>query len=196
MNYALKINHPLFRELENSPPAWWNNLKDDKDLYIDIRKGNTINVYYNGGSIIKLEWKGGFRATLHFEYIPLKGDTNYVSFEFSNGDISLPRLEVMNIANFSKTSLTGLKKRIEKFYSNDSEKGLQGKYVTKNFAMRKPRGFFLDTEFQHKDLRVDLVWIDLAKKKLAFIELKTISDSRPNINPNSRQETIDKQLNK
>lgn len=200
MKTSLKVDHRLFEELEANPPVWWKNLKNDKDLYIDIRKDNKINVYYNGGSIMKLEWVGGpkgrLQAKIHFEYIPLQGDASYVQYDISGGNISLPNPGILAVDNFSKKSRTAVKKRVGKFFSNSSEKGLQGHYVTRNYGMDKPQGFFLDTEFQHGDLRIDLVWIDLARKKLAFVELKTISDARLNTESKSSAETIDQQIRK
>jgi hypothetical protein len=58
MNYQLDKNNDLFRKLRENPPIWWKHLIQDKERYIEIRKDNSINIYYNGGSIMKLEWKG------------------------------------------------------------------------------------------------------------------------------------------
>lgn len=35
--------------------SWWKKLVDDNDLYIGIR-GNYLNVYFNGGSILELKY--------------------------------------------------------------------------------------------------------------------------------------------
>lgn len=55
MKTRLRIDHGLFKKLIKNPPLWWINLKTDSDLYIDIRKDNYLNIYHNGGSIMKLE---------------------------------------------------------------------------------------------------------------------------------------------
>ncbi len=55
MKIKLKTDHALFQKLKDNPPPWWKNLISDPELYIDIRKDNYLNVYHNGGSIMKLE---------------------------------------------------------------------------------------------------------------------------------------------
>ena len=95
---------------------------------------------------------------------------------------------------------------IKKYHPTASEKGIQGTYVVKNnYSTKSPKGFFIDTEFQYKDRqmnmagRMDMVWVDLNTEKIAFVELKTISDTRLNIvenqeKKNNNSQTIDLQL--
>jgi hypothetical protein len=54
MKTKLNVNHNLFKKLSKRPPLWWKNLIADPEIYIDVRKDNHINVYHNGGSIMKL----------------------------------------------------------------------------------------------------------------------------------------------
>ena len=42
--FDLNINAPLFTELSKFP-EWWKRILNDKTLYVNIRKGNRINVY-------------------------------------------------------------------------------------------------------------------------------------------------------
>lgn len=198
MKTDLKTEHALFEELRNNPPDWWNNLQSDQDLYIDIRKDNSINVYYNGGSLVKLEWENKYKAQIHHEYIPLERKKDYVSFEFINNKISLEEMCAIAINDFDRDTLRQIKKRIEKFNENDSEKGLQGKYVVKNNSKEHAKGFFIDTEFASDNMRIDMVWVNLEKKEIAFVELKTIDDARlyPYEGQNQEIEAIDDQLRK
>ena len=103
-------------------------------------------------------------------------------------------LNTISINNFEKEALEKIKKRVRKFYPNDSEKGIQGHYVINDKSKSDRDGFFIDTELQYENKRIDLVWVDLRTKKIAFVELKTIGDERLYIDKN--QETIDKQLSK
>ena len=73
----LNMNHGLFRKLLNESPKWWNNLKADPEIYIDVRKDNYLNVYHNGGSIMRLKGAKEFKAEIHIEYIPLTRESNY-----------------------------------------------------------------------------------------------------------------------
>lgn len=193
----LNENHDLFSSLQKEPPIWWENLKRDQDIYIDIRKDNYVNAYYNGGAIMKLEYSRGYKGHIHFEYIPLQSAKDYVQYTFDNQDISLEKIETVAVNNFEKDSLEKIKKRISHFYPKDSEKGLQGNYVVHSLNKNNRKGFFLDSEFQFKfnskNLRIDLVWIDIEKKRIAFVELKTIGDSRL-FNSRAKKDTIEKQL--
>ena len=41
----LNPQNQLFLKLEKNKPKWWNNLISNKDIYIDIRKDNYIDIY-------------------------------------------------------------------------------------------------------------------------------------------------------
>ena len=198
MNEDLNPDHELFKQLAENPPDWWVNLKSDQDLYIDIRKGNYISVYYNGGSLMKLEWDNGYKAGIHHEYIPLARKKDYVSFEFKDNEISLGKMTAIDINDFDSDTLSQMKNRIRKFNENESEKGLQGKYVVENNSKELAKGFFIDTEYASGRMRIDLVWVDFDQKEIVFVELKTIDDARlyPYKEQNKEIEAIDDQLRK
>jgi hypothetical protein len=202
MKTKLRMEHDLFQRLIHNPPQWWTNLKSDNEVYIDVRKGNSLNVYHNGGSIMKLEGARDYRATISYEYIPLGKMNEYMPYGFQDGAISFLEGKPIELNNFSKETLMRIKKRIKKFYPNDSEKGIQGNYVVKNHHSSGSRtGFFIDTEFQYDNGRIDMVWVDSTNQKIAFVELKTIDDHRLYIKENheniqNKLETIDVQLGK
>ena len=52
---TLNPKAPLFEELKSGKYTWWEKVKNDSRLYIEIRKDNQINVYYEGGSVIRLQ---------------------------------------------------------------------------------------------------------------------------------------------
>ena len=116
------------------------------------------------------------------------------AFDFQNGMIALLEPKIISINSFEKKSLERIKNRILKFYPNNSEKGIQGQYVVKTKNKKQSDGFFIDTEFQYKEGRIDMVWVDLKTHKIVFVELKTIGDERLYIDRNKKKETIDKQL--
>ena len=199
METKLNVNHPLFNALSEKFPLWWKNLKNDRELCIDIRKDNSINIYYNGASFLKLEYVSDvFRAKLHPKFIPLDTGDGYISFDFIDDNIILPIKKSIEINNFHESAIKAIKKRIKLINTNESEKGIQGKYITVNFASKKENGFFIDSEFSSRrdNLRIDMVWIDLQDKKFAFVELKTIGDTRLYLDKKQKNETIDDQLRK
>ena len=48
---TLKPDAIIFHELNNNP-HWWKQFKEDTSLYIEVRKDNQVNVYFEGGSEI------------------------------------------------------------------------------------------------------------------------------------------------
>jgi hypothetical protein len=113
---ALNPENPLFIELKNQQPAWWNLLKNDKELYINIRKDNYMNVYYYGGSLAKIEFKKGFVATAHQKY--LVDTTTRGNDIVGYGPIDLAALDEKMIAC--------IKNRINEEYLGSAEKLKRG----------------------------------------------------------------------
>ena len=173
LKYTLKENSPLFVGLKNNPPKWWDILRNDKRFYVEIRKNNEINVYYEGGSIARISYDRKTKdiiAVAHPKYLGEAGK-NYV-----------------DCRKYIETSLEKMLKNIEDNYSNKkddnieniSEKKIQGGIIISN------RDLFLDSEFQHvvkkinnnnnKFIRIDL--IKVVENQIHFVELKHIRDSR------------------
>lgn len=199
---TIKKNAKLFLSLDKNPPIWWENLKNDKEIVIEIRSDKSksyIDCYYNGGCILgrlDCDSKGNFKSKIHYKYIPIIFNINndYINFDFSNNNQEINynnynnvNLEIPNVNNFDKKTLSLIKKQVEKYYPNDSEKGYQYKFIQKD-------PHFIDSEFQYngfygRDLRIDLVRIDSHAKKIVFIELKKFG------NPGLFNGGIEEQLN-
>ncbi len=175
-------NIKLFVSLEKNPPEWWKNLKNDKEIVIEIRSDKSksyIDCYYNGGCILgKLDFdsKGNFKGKIHYKYIPIVFNINkdYINYDFGSNNQKVNyknvNLGIPNVNNFDKTTLSLIKKQVERYYPSDSEKGYQYKFIQKD-------PYFIDSEFQYngfcgKDLRIDLVRIDSHTKQIVFVELK------------------------
>jgi len=62
---SLNPKAKIFEEIKIQTPQWWNLLCNDKDLYVEIRKDNYINIYYYGGSLAKIYYLNGFVAKTH-----------------------------------------------------------------------------------------------------------------------------------
>lgn len=173
----LDVNNKLFLELSTNPPSWWINLVSKKDIYADIRKDNYIDIYYNGGNIIRdLKFDGNnFTGSINYKYL-LSDKSEYIKYSFNNQMVlEQNQIKLLSITDFEDISLKRIKANIGKYYSATSEKGIQARFV-------KNAGCFLDTEFAYiydkTNLRIDLVWIDLLNLKIVFVELKTMGDSR------------------
>ena len=167
--FDLNINAPLFTELAQLP-EWWKRILNDKTLYVNIRKGNRINVYYHGASVMELSINRdkNIQGKIHSKYIlfqETQTDKNGYRKDISPKTIveNLPSIKNAIIANQATSNPEGL-----------SEKAIQGiMYV---------EGKYIDTEFEYVHpnrliTRIDLTTIN-DDGMIEFVELKRISDSR------------------
>ena len=167
--FDLNINAPLFTELAQLP-EWWKRILNDKTLYVNIRKGNRINVYYHGASVMELSINRdkSIQGKIHSKYILFKEtqtDKNGYRKDISPKTIveNLPSIKNAIIANQATSNPEGL-----------SEKAIQGiMYV---------EGKYIDTEFEYVHLNRLITRIDLTTINddgmIEFVELKRISDPR------------------
>ena len=167
--FDLNINAPLFTELAQLP-EWWKRILNDKTLYVNIRKGNRINVYYHGASVMELSINRdkSIKGKIHSKYIlfqETQTDKNGYRKDISPETIveNLPSIKDAIIANQATSNPEGL-----------SEKAIQGiMYV---------EGKYIDTEFEYVHsnrliTRIDLTTIN-DDGMIEFVELKRISDPR------------------
>ena len=52
---TLKTDATIFAELRKNP-EWWQHFKEEPSLYIEIRKDNQVNVYFEGGSVARIHY--------------------------------------------------------------------------------------------------------------------------------------------
>ena len=167
--FDLNINAPLFTELSKLP-EWWKRILNDMTLYVNIRKGNRINVYYHGASVMELSINRdkSIQGKIHSKYIlfqETQTDKNGYRKDISPKTIveNLPSIKNAIIANQATSNPEGL-----------SEKAIQGiMYV---------EGKYIDTEFEYVHpnrliTRIDLTTIN-DDGMIEFVELKRISDPR------------------
>jgi hypothetical protein len=163
--------------LKTGKYPWWDNLRNNQNISIQIRKDNTLDVYYQGGAIISdLKYNPGkavFSGRIHSKYIPLANDANYNMLVLGVSGVEFSeKIELLSFSQFEEKTLKAITDRIGIHFDSESEKQIQYKFATSHSSV-------IDTEFQWgNDLRVDLVHIDTSNKKLVFIEVKTIEDGR------------------
>ncbi len=170
-------NSNLFYQLKTNPPIWWSNLIEDKELYIEIRKDNYINIYYFGGCIARVEYKKDYKITTHKKYLKQEDKRTYID---CSKNISTPN------------GIAELKKNVRSIFLNldadfkdikptngilnSSEKFMQG------YLILKDRQKYIDSEFAYNAAedkikrRIDLVRLN--KGEISFVEVKRINDGR------------------
>jgi hypothetical protein len=184
---VLDPKNPLFEELEKAP-LWWRMIIEDKDLYVNIRKYNRINVYYRGASVMSLEHDGKkITAEIHNHYLGVeKPIASLLGTKYGNVK-SLSPEELICRLPFIKKRIAGN----SKFKSNLAETDIpHGEFDNDKDAFSEKAvqanmylsGEYIDTEFAVRlddgtDIRIDL--ISLTKDNLIqFEELKLVGDSR------------------
>jgi hypothetical protein len=193
MAFELDSNDETFVQLKTGAYPWWDNLKKNNKISIQIRKDNTIDVYYNGGAILSgLKYdRQKFTASIHPKYIPIQDDHIYRPLSLDSSGVEFTgQFDPLAFSQFEDEKIEAVTKHINKYYGSESEKAIQYKFATTD-------PFIIDTEFQMGNaLRIDLVRLDSNAKKIVFIEVKTIGDSRLFSDPDDDPNHIYHQLNK
>ena len=168
---SLKANAKIFEELSKNP-EWWKRFKENSLLYIEIRKDNQVNVYFEGGSVARIHYCSKHKKLqifTHKEYLNGNYDKTYPEISDSIEEKYETILKgVQNCYSQKKGKINSLSK--EKW----SEKYIQAAIVVKN------RSIHLDSEFAYNDElsknRIDL--IKCVNGVVTFVELKRINDGR------------------
>lgn len=168
----LKRDAVIFSELRKGP-VWWEKFKADDSLYIEVRKDNNVNVYFEGGSIARIHYCSRHKKLqvfTHYKYLGLdSSDRTYVECSDIIGDKIASVLELVKKKYSQKHSVNGVVPK-EKW----SEKYIQGNIILNS------RDVHLDSEFAYKegdtDIRIDLVRV--VDGVVKFVELKRLDDAR------------------
>lgn len=173
---ALDEEFPLWTKLR-SKPLLWKNILTDKELYVEIRKDNYANVYYYGGNVALLRWTGGdIMAETHHKYMKATHET--CTYQNCTEILKTPE-GIDSIKEKIREEYHGVSKREEMDRQNgiyiSNEKWVQGE-LKLCFPNR-----YIDSEFAYRIGKTELIRFDLVElreKRLVFIELKLITDSR------------------
>lgn len=179
----LKPEAKIFQELKKNP-SWWARFKNDSSLYIEIRKDNQVNVYFEGGSVSRIHYCSKHKKLqvfTHHKYLNLPAPSKSNAYIECSGIIDEPKetnseilvcdkvIERVKTCYSQKHAINGIVDK-EKW----SEKFIQGTLITQS------SDFHLDSEFAYNDAtdknRIDLIRCD--KGVITFVELKRIADGR------------------
>lgn len=154
-------------------PTWWRRLVNDPSVYIDIRKDNNINVYFEGGSVANIHYctkHKRLQVLTHHKYL----------------DMPSSQLAYVECSDVIDNKIDLIKDRIKENYSQKhSKNGIiakenwSEKYIQGMLVLGSPEQH-LDSEFAYKDVDTD-IRIDLVNVQngfLTFIEIKRLDDNR------------------
>ena len=172
---TLKPNSRIFQELNNGP-QWWKRFKEEPSLYIEVRKNNQVNVYFEGGSIARIHYccrHKKLQVFTHHKYLglpaPSKSNLYIECSEFVEESWLDDVLDRIRTHYSQKSCANGITPK-EKW----SEKYIQGTLIVQS------RQSYLDSEFAYIDgennNRIDLV--TCANGVITFVELKRMDDPR------------------
>lgn len=174
---SLDENHFIYSILQKKP-VWWQMILKDSELYTAVRKDNYLNVYYQGGCLVKLfiDKDQSLKAISHVSYldgVPCK------EYEGEYYDIS----DAMFTAGTILSTIDKIKSNIQTFYDNSSinskEIGISEKFIQWEWAKTHQKEI-LDLELAfykgRKKVRIDIV--QLVYGDILFTELKRVNDSR------------------
>lgn len=180
---TLNPDAKIFQELKKNP-YWWTRFKKDSSLYIETRKDNQVNVYFEGGSVARIHYCSKHKKLqvfTHHKYLDLPAPSKSNAYIECSDIIDKPIEKDSEILICDKVI-----ERVKTCYSQKhaingvvdkekwSEKFIQGSLITKSLA------FHLDSEFAYNDasekIRFDIVRCD--NGVITFVELKRIGDGR------------------
>ena len=172
---SLNPKDELCKKLKENNPTWWQFVKDNikpGGLYVDIRKNNSLNVYYNGGSLLKITLsKGLIKGKIHQYYLGIVG-SKYIDYELDRLPIDVDEIVKRIARKYGATSENSIKARLIC--------APNAKYIDSEFAYSKIIGKKKNKYGKEVDTylttRIDLT--KLENGKIVFIELKRIEDGR------------------
>lgn len=182
---TLKRNAQIFAELSKNPD-WWLKFKNTPSLYIDIRKDNHVNVYYEGGSIARIHYCSKHKKLqvfIHHKYLGVGAPSKSNVYIDVLDKYKIDKKSSEDIQSFIDRILDNVKSCYSR--KNQSDTGVYTKekwsetYI-KGCLINKNMGIHLDSEFAYKDgesdTRIDLVRCD--NGLVTFVELKRMDDGR------------------
>lgn len=171
---TLKTDAPIFLEL-GKEPGWWKRFKEDASLYIEIRKDNQVNVYFQGGSVARIHFcskKNRLQLFTHYKYLGMPAPSKASLYEECSEKIEGCLEEVLERVKkeySQKHQIDGVVPK-EKW----SEKYIQGTLIVQS------RHCHLDSEFAYIDgetnNRID--WVRCDDGVVTFVEVKRMDDGR------------------
>jgi len=153
-------------------------VKNDPRFYIEIRKDNQVNVYYEGGSVVRLHYCSKHKKLQAFTHEKYLGNDEGNSY--------------IECADILDEKIDYIIERIQTKYSQKNgvtKEKWSEKYIQGNIRTKYPSKY-IDSEFAYKndefDIRIDL--IECIDGELRFVELKRLDDARMLKEPQSEDD--------
>ena len=162
----------IFNEL-NKNPLWWEKFKKDRSLYIEIRKDNQVNVYFEGGSVARIHYCSKHKQLQVFTHHKYLGITAEKPMYIECSKIINEKLDFI---------LDQVKRNYSQKYNQNGitpKEQWSEKFIQSNLILESSTTH-LDSEFAYKDnendIRIDMVKV--VDGAITFVELKRLDDPR------------------
>lgn len=182
---TLKRGAQIFKELSKTPD-WWLKFKNTSSLYIDIRKDNQVNVYYEGGSIARIHYCSRHKKLqvfIHYKYLGVGAPSKSNVYIDVLDKYKIDKKSDEDLQSFIDCILENVKKNYSQKKGSCRSTYPKGKWsetYIKAQLINKNMDIHLDSEFAYKDdesdTRIDLVRCD--NGLVTFVELKRMDDGR------------------
>lgn len=180
----LNKNEQLIKELREAP--WWKRVlylsENDKDIHVQIRP-KTISVYCRMANLLSIKYENNkLVCEIHYKYLLNERKKPYVRIIPSNGNVAVSDGSIIDFTYITNNLLSNenlkiIKSNIDNYVGE--EKGIQSKLVEKNRdTLLDVEAAFSEEEAEKENGKIDIVNYDCGRKKIVFIELKQIFDTR------------------
>ncbi len=175
MAFARRLSRAFvtaLNECYETKGSWWRKCTDDPDAFIAIR-GNYLNVYVNGGSLLRVGHspRKGLVCSIHEEYVILRSRRPYIELTSEGA----PQVELVRGTAELATYYADIKRRVARF--SHAERAGEN-----TIAARMPQVLDMEAAFswdkgdggQGRVGRVDLVALG-PSGRLVLIEAKLLA---------------------
>ena len=150
--------------------GWWHRFVNDQEIFVAIRR-NSVNAYYRGCSLLKLDWRGGaIEGSTHYKYLLHPSNSNPY-LKIVDGRAELPH-DPSDLFIRSVDSLNDLKKAAQPFAGNEKS-GVHDILVSNHNVLDVEIAFGAD-ELDSSSPRVDFAALKSGDgtTELVFFEAK------------------------
>ncbi len=169
--------------------GWWHRFVNDQEVFVAIRR-NSVNAYYRGCSLLKLDWRGGaIEGSTHYKYL-LHPSISNPYLKIVDGRAVLPH-DPSDLYIRSVDSLNDLKKAAQPF-AGDEKSGVHDILVSNHNVLDVEIAFGADDR-DSSSPRLDFAALRdrNGTTELVFFEAKHFGNKELRANEDATPKAVD-----